>query len=177
MEIFSARLKWLREKHGFTQKEMAEYLEISQPYYGRFEKGTGQPNIETLVKLPPKLNESLDFICGVVALDKKGYDLVYDYFSSRYNSEQLGERVKSTMEMLEDPDLEISIDFKLRHLARQKQRLTRLNEINLEQFKEFIHYIKDIPYVPPVMFDEELWSDEYQEYKKSRRLPHEDQED
>lgn len=65
LEIFSARLKWLRDKKGYSQKEMADLLGVSQPYYFKFEKGTGQPNLETLKKLPGVLGESLDFMIGV----------------------------------------------------------------------------------------------------------------
>lgn len=65
MDIFSARLKWLREKNNYTQKEMAEKLGLSQQYYGRFEKNKGQPNLETLAKLPSILGESVDFMLGI----------------------------------------------------------------------------------------------------------------
>lgn len=69
MEVFSARLKWLREKKGYSQKEMADLLGVSQPYYFKFEKGTGQPNLETLKKLPEILGESLDLLLGVTDYD------------------------------------------------------------------------------------------------------------
>lgn len=65
MEVFSMRLKWLREQKGLSQKQMSELLEISQPYYFKFEKGNGQPNLETLAKLPDILDSTLDFLLGL----------------------------------------------------------------------------------------------------------------
>lgn len=65
MEVFSLRLKWLREKSGLSQKQISDALGISQPYYFKFEKGTGQPSLETLAKLPEILETTLDFLLGL----------------------------------------------------------------------------------------------------------------
>ncbi|UOF90768.1 helix-turn-helix transcriptional regulator [Fodinisporobacter ferrooxydans] len=65
MLIFSQRLKWLREKRGLTQAEMAEKLNMSQPGYSKIESGRSEPNLETLVKLPKILGEDLNFIVGL----------------------------------------------------------------------------------------------------------------
>ena len=64
MIIFSERLKKSREIKGYSQKEIAEYLGISQPYYGRFEKNTGEPNLEMLSKISEKLNVTIDYLLG-----------------------------------------------------------------------------------------------------------------
>lgn len=71
MEPFSSRLKWLRESKGLSQRDMAEKLSLSQPYYGRFERNQGEPNLETLAKLPEILGESVDFLIGVVNYTKE----------------------------------------------------------------------------------------------------------
>ncbi|MGG4217321.1 helix-turn-helix transcriptional regulator [Paenibacillus jamilae] len=65
MEVFSARLKWLRESKGFSQQEMADKLGLSQSYYGRFERDKGEPNLETLAKIPAILEQSIDFLLGI----------------------------------------------------------------------------------------------------------------
>lgn len=70
MEIFSHRLKWLREKKGLTQKEMAERLGITQSYYSKFEYDQREPSLETLCKLPDILDESIDFMLGKTDFDK-----------------------------------------------------------------------------------------------------------
>lgn len=68
MEVFSARLKWLRESKGFSQQEMADVLGLSQSYYGRFERNKGEPNLETLAKISSILKESVDFLLGLEEL-------------------------------------------------------------------------------------------------------------
>ncbi|CAM4407338.1 helix-turn-helix domain-containing protein [Paenibacillus xylanexedens] len=65
MDIFSARLKWLREMYGFVQKDMADMVGMSPQGYGKIENGQREPNLETLAKLPELLGESLDFLLGV----------------------------------------------------------------------------------------------------------------
>lgn len=44
---------------------MADRLGLSQSYYGRFERNKGEPNLETLSKLPMILGQSVDFLIGV----------------------------------------------------------------------------------------------------------------
>lgn len=65
MSIFSERLKWLRERKGFTQQLMSEKIELSRSNYGKYEYGQREPNLDTLRKLPSILGESLDFMLGV----------------------------------------------------------------------------------------------------------------
>lgn len=50
-EIFSNMLKKARIEAGYTQEEIAKILGISQITISRYEKGTREPDIETLGKL------------------------------------------------------------------------------------------------------------------------------
>lgn len=43
-----ARFKYIREKNGFTQKQVAEYLDVDQSYISKFEKGERQLNLSQL---------------------------------------------------------------------------------------------------------------------------------
>lgn len=83
MEVFSARLKWLREKSGKSQRAMSELIGVSQPYYLKFEKGNGEPNLETLVKLSSVFNESTDFLLGITDYDKIGFEIYESVIYSR----------------------------------------------------------------------------------------------
>lgn len=65
MEIFSERLKLMREKKGFSQNDMAEKLGISQSYYGRFERNKGEPNLEALAKIATVLEVNSDYLIGL----------------------------------------------------------------------------------------------------------------
>ena len=39
MNVVSSRLKQLREENNYSQKQVAEYLEIDQSYLSKIEKG------------------------------------------------------------------------------------------------------------------------------------------
>ena len=54
----------LRRAAGMTQREMAEYLKIAQPSYIRYENGSSQPSLETLVKLADYFDVSTDYLLG-----------------------------------------------------------------------------------------------------------------
>ena len=64
MKIFQERLIELRKLNKLTQREMAEYLQIAQPSYIRYEHGTSQPSLETLVKLADYFDVSTDYLLG-----------------------------------------------------------------------------------------------------------------
>lgn len=55
-------IKQLRKDAQKSQAEIAEYLNVSQVSYGRYELGLSEPNIETLIKLADYYNVSLDFL-------------------------------------------------------------------------------------------------------------------
>lgn len=64
MTIFQENLKEMRKLCGFTQKEVAEKLNISQPSYIRYENGTAEPTLENLVKLAELFDVSVDYLLG-----------------------------------------------------------------------------------------------------------------
>lgn len=65
MIIFSSKLRELRLSAGLTQQQMAEYLNIRQQSYARYENGSGEPNLETLVKLGKFFDVSTDYLLGL----------------------------------------------------------------------------------------------------------------
>lgn len=64
MEIFQKRLREERKNSGLTQEQMAKLLGIRQPSYIRYENGSGEPSLETLVKIADVLEVSLDYLLG-----------------------------------------------------------------------------------------------------------------
>lgn len=64
MQIFSQRLKELRAQSGLTQQQVAEKLNIRQQSYARYEYGSGEPNLETVVKLSHMFDVSCDYLLG-----------------------------------------------------------------------------------------------------------------
>ncbi len=65
MKIFSERLKELRKSANLTQQQMAEKLNIKQQSYARYEYGTGEPNLDTVVKLTEIFDVSSDYLLGI----------------------------------------------------------------------------------------------------------------
>lgn len=53
-------LKYLREKNGMNQNEMADILGISQPAIGNWEQNNRKPDIEMIIRLAEYFGVSLD---------------------------------------------------------------------------------------------------------------------
>lgn len=65
MEIFATRLKELRLERGFTQQKVAEALGLRQQSYARYEYGTGEPSLHTLVDIARLYNVTTDYLLGL----------------------------------------------------------------------------------------------------------------
>ena len=68
LQIFPKRLKELRLEAGYTQTALAELLHIKQQSYIRYEYGTGEPNLQTLVNLSEIFGVSVDYLLGLADL-------------------------------------------------------------------------------------------------------------
>ncbi len=64
MKIFQERLVEQRKLNNLTQRQVAEYLNMAQPSYIRYENGSSQPSLENLVKLADLFETSIDYLCG-----------------------------------------------------------------------------------------------------------------
>lgn len=64
MLIFRQRLLEQRKLEKLTQKQMTEKLGITQPSYIRYENGSSEPSLETLVKIADIFDVSVDFLLG-----------------------------------------------------------------------------------------------------------------
>ncbi len=64
METFPVRLKNLRERRRFYQREIAESLGITTRAYQFYESGRSEPNIQTLIALADYFNVSIDYLVG-----------------------------------------------------------------------------------------------------------------
>lgn len=62
--ILGKRLKQLRIDNNKLQKDVANYLNISDVAYGYYEKGERQPNPDMLLKLADFFNVSVDYLLG-----------------------------------------------------------------------------------------------------------------
>lgn len=64
MKIFQTRLIEQRKLNGYTQRNLADLLQISQPSYIRYENGSAEPTLENLVKLADCFDVSVDYLLG-----------------------------------------------------------------------------------------------------------------
>lgn len=62
--MFTKRLKLLRKEAGLTQKDMANFFNISQPSYADWENGKTKPTQEKLPQLADILNTTTDYLLG-----------------------------------------------------------------------------------------------------------------
>lgn len=56
------KIKELRVSHGKTQREVANYLNVSQVTYSRYELALTEPTIDSLIKLADFYDVSLDYL-------------------------------------------------------------------------------------------------------------------
>lgn len=59
------RLRELREDHDLTQSDVAEYLNMKQPQYFRYESGIRDIPSEALISLAKLYKVSTDYILGL----------------------------------------------------------------------------------------------------------------
>ncbi|MBQ8229801.1 MAG: helix-turn-helix transcriptional regulator [Clostridia bacterium] len=64
MKIFQERLIEQRKLNKVTQRQLAEYLQITQPSYIRYENGSAEPNLDKLVKIADYFDVSVDYLLG-----------------------------------------------------------------------------------------------------------------
>lgn len=58
-ELFGARVKHIRESHGWTQENLTERMDISTNYLSSIERGKENPTFDMLVKLATALEAEM----------------------------------------------------------------------------------------------------------------------
>jgi transcriptional regulator with XRE-family HTH domain len=69
-------LKDIRVRKNLTQQAVAEYIGSSSVVYSRYERGTRQPSIETLLRLADLFDVTVDYLIGRRELE---YAALSDY--------------------------------------------------------------------------------------------------
>lgn len=93
MEDIGAAIKYYRELHGYTQKELADKLSISPSTIGMYEQGRRTPDIDTLKEMSRIFNVSVGFLVGT----EKSNGTDYSNFYLDEDTFDLRERVRSIM--------------------------------------------------------------------------------
>lgn len=104
------RLLTLRNEKGYSQREMAKFLNVSQGTYNNWENSNTQPSIEQLIELAKFFNVSVDYLIGnsdetgSIAYDVKGYN--DENIIAMYNaaSPQLQSAIKVILQEVSEKD-------------------------------------------------------------------------
>ncbi|SCJ06117.1 Antitoxin PezA [uncultured Ruminococcus sp.] len=75
MYMIYENIRNLREDNDKKQRELAEYLYVSQNTYSKYENGVLSLSPETLIKLAEFYNTSIDYLLGLTN-EKKPYKRV-----------------------------------------------------------------------------------------------------
>ncbi len=65
MNNYYPRLKDLREDNDLSQHEVAQYLNMKQPQYSRYERGIRDLPTDVLIKLAKLYKTSVDYLLGI----------------------------------------------------------------------------------------------------------------
>ena len=65
MDSYYPRIKDLREDKDLSQKEVADYLDMKQPQYSRYERSLRDIPTDVLIRLSYLYKTSTDYILGL----------------------------------------------------------------------------------------------------------------
>lgn len=98
MAKFNEMLRYLRQRAGYSQQDLADILKISKSTIGMYEQGRRSPDYETLEKIADIFNVDMNFLMG-----GKEKESVPDYYANP-------ETAKLAQELFENHDLRILFD-------------------------------------------------------------------
>ena len=59
---FGKKIRTRREELGYTQVELAQKMQTSQPYISRLEKDSFNPSMSMIINIATALNISVDYL-------------------------------------------------------------------------------------------------------------------
>ena len=95
-KIVSDTLQELRKARGYSQKEVAAFLNMSQPTYSGYERGRSEPPIEVLVRLSYLYKVSVDMLVQRDRLAKTNDDLKKQIGELRKTLDSQQEQLKTS---------------------------------------------------------------------------------
>lgn len=70
MDNYYPRIKDLREDHDMSQQQVADYLNMKQPQYSRYERGLRDIPTDVLIKLAKLYKTTTDYLLGISNIEK-----------------------------------------------------------------------------------------------------------
>ncbi|MGG3803122.1 helix-turn-helix domain-containing protein [Metabacillus fastidiosus] len=114
MSILAERLRKLRKEHKLSQKDVADFLGISESGYGYYEQDRNEPSIKTLRLLANKYSVSVAYLTGETddpssVLKREAAEELYDdpdfqhaMRSAQGFSEENKKKILDYIEMIEE---------------------------------------------------------------------------
>lgn len=122
IHLFSIRLKELRKKKGLTQKEAALQLSIPRTTYSGYERGTSEPDFNTLNKLARFYEVDSNWLLG----DKKESEYTLPEEIMVRIIKEAEEEFKVSLR--DDPVVESAVRELVQHLAKMKMSVNKKNQ-------------------------------------------------
>ncbi|PAD10161.1 hypothetical protein CHH78_02270 [Shouchella clausii] len=95
--MFAKRLAYLRKKNEYTQQRVADFLGITRPAYSAYERGTREPDYESLQKLANFFGVSTDYLLGRTDNPNSDISIAYDG-GIKYEDEDEREFIEQQLE-------------------------------------------------------------------------------
>lgn len=98
MAKFNEMLKYLRQRAGYSQQDLADLLKISKSTIGMYEQGRRSPDYETLEKIADIFNVDMNFL-----MVGKTKESTPEYYINP-------ETAKLAQELFDNPDMRVLFD-------------------------------------------------------------------
>lgn len=124
LEQISYNIKFLREQHDWTQKELAQRLSTSRSVIAKWENHNVIPDVSSLIQLSAVFDVTIDHLVGNQSLSKdllKEFKQVYSSDTRSFDAEAM-EIVEYAMQ---HPDIKTQI-YRIKQLPLKKQKSLHL---------------------------------------------------
>ncbi len=119
MAVFSERLRGLREQKGFSQRELANELGVSNSSIGMYESGKRKPDPEMLEAIADYFNVDIDYLVGRSDVTLRYTDILAEnHYQQQYPSTIAAHLEQDGFTQDEIDDIENYMEFVK---ARRKQ--------------------------------------------------------
>lgn len=99
------RLRELRKKNKLSQKDLGNFLGISESAYGYYEQGRNEPSLDSIKKIAEKYDVTVSYLTGEIdhptnALDQQHPDESLFFFDEDNITEEEKEELKKHLQYL-----------------------------------------------------------------------------
>lgn len=122
--ILGSRIKYLREKYNYSQKQMAAQLDITNVQLSRYETGHRKPDPDTITRIANFFHVSTDFLLGLASSvrDPKPIYLTATERALLEQIKQNPELAKILNEIFETPGDKVQTFIKMWELFQSREQ-------------------------------------------------------